>query len=184
MGKLTTKPTSIEGVFLVESQVFKDERGQFQRLFCEDELHTVIGDRRIRQINYSKTSNKGTVRGLHFQVPPFQEMKIIRCIKGSILDIGVDLRQNSPTFLKHIRIELTETNNFALVLPEGVAHGFQSLENDIEMIYLHTHRYQANSEAGIPWDDPILAIDWPLPVTEISQRDKNHSYLTKDYKGL
>lgn len=184
MGKLVTRSTNIEGVFVIESQVHKDERGQFQRIFCDEELHEILGDRQIRQINLSKTARKGSIRGLHFQVSPFQEMKIIRCVKGRILDLGVDLRRNSPTFLKHFKLELTESNNFALVLPEGVAHGFQSLDDDVEMIYFHTQRYHPESEVGIPWDDPILAIDWPLPVSELSKRDQNHSYLTKDYKGL
>ncbi len=163
----------------------KDERGSFARLFCDEELKEILGDRRIVQINQSVTKEKGSIRGLHFQKPPFAEMKIVRCVKGAVWDIAVDLRRDSNTFLKWHAIELSEEKNNFYIIPEGFAHGFQTLTEDCEMLYLHTQSYNKEYEDGLNPIDEKLAIEWPLPVTTLSERDKNHTFLTENkFKGL
>ncbi|MFZ2168568.1 MAG: dTDP-4-dehydrorhamnose 3,5-epimerase [Methylococcaceae bacterium] len=176
--------TSIHGVSVVETTAFRDERGLFARLYCENELADVIGQRRIVQINHSRTHSVGAVRGLHYQHPPHAEMKLVRCLKGRVWDLAVDLRANSPTFLKWHGEELTPDNARMLVIPEGCAHGFQVLEADSELLYLHTAAYQPEAEGGIAYNDPALNIAWPLPITELSQRDRHHAMIGTDFLGL
>lgn len=176
--------TSIPGVWLIESSAFQDDRGAFSRLFCSLEMHTIIGQRRIVQINNSITRSVGAVRGLHFQYPPHCEMKIVRCLKGRVFDVAIDLRQNSPTFLKWTSIELTPKNGRAFVIPEGCAHGFQVLEKDSQLLYLHTEFYTPDSEGGVRFDDPRIGIDWPLAPTDLSKRDLNHPQLKESFKGI
>jgi dTDP-4-dehydrorhamnose 3,5-epimerase len=176
--------TSIYGVSIIENTVYQDNRGAFSRLFCSQELQMVIGQRVIVQINHSMTHNIGAVRGLHFQNPPHAEMKIVRCLKGRVFDVAVDLRQGSPTFLNWSAIELTPNNHLAFVIPEGCAHGFQVLEEDSELLYLHTSFYKPDAEGAIRYDDPGIGINWPLAPTDLSARDLSHKYLKEDYKGL
>ena len=145
----------LSGLFLVEASPHKDSRGQFTRLYCEDGLHSLIGSRKIVQINHSRTTAVGAVRGMHFQMPPFAEMKLVRCIKGRVWDVSLDIRQDSKTFLQWHAEELSETNNLMIVIPEGFAHGFQVLESGSELLYLHTAFYEPNAEIGIKFDDPI-----------------------------
>lgn len=165
--------TSIEGVFVVETTPFNDHRGSFARLFCNEELRTIMGNRQIKQINHSHTSLAGTVRGIHMQKPPFAEMKLVRCIKGCIFDIAVDLRQDSSTFKQWLGVELTAKNRKMFIIPEGCAHGFQTLEHQSEMLYLHSEIYHPDSEVGINPLAPSSDIKWPLKVTDLSPRDKD-----------
>lgn len=174
----------ISSLKVVETTPIGDSRGVFTRFFCDDELRSLIGNRRIMQINHSRTSKVGTVRGLHFQYPPNAEMKLVRCIKGKVWDVAVDIRQNSATFLHWYALELTPANALMLVIPEGFAHGFQVLEPESELIYLHTTAYSPTSEGGLPHDDPRIAIRWPLTVTEVSTRDKTHSLIKKNFLGI
>jgi dTDP-4-dehydrorhamnose 3,5-epimerase len=176
--------TGIPGALVIESTVFQDNRGAFSRLFCYRELQTLIGSRTIVQLNHSLTHCVGAVRGLHFQFPPYAEMKIVRCLKGSVFDVVVDLRKYSPTFLKWAAVELTLENRFALVIPEGCAHGFQVLQEGSELLYLHTAFYKPDAESAIRFDDPIVGINWPLKPTDLSARDLSHPYLKKDFKGI
>jgi dTDP-4-dehydrorhamnose 3,5-epimerase len=176
--------TSIHGVRVIESTAFQDNRGAFSRLFCSQELQTVIGQRVIVQINHSMTHSLGAVRGLHFQNPPHAEMKIVRCLKGRIFDVAVDLRQGSPTFLKWTAIELTPESHLAFVIPEGCAHGFQVLEEGSELLYLHTAFYTPDAEGAIRYDDPSIGVNWPLAPTDLSARDLSHPHLKEDYKGI
>ncbi|MDR3000508.1 MAG: dTDP-4-dehydrorhamnose 3,5-epimerase [Fibromonadaceae bacterium] len=176
--------TKIEGVSIIHSEPFKDERGFFNRIFCQKELELIRPGIVIAQINHSMTKTKGTIRGMHFQNPPHAEMKIIRCVKGSIFDVAVDLRKDSPTFLQWHGEILSAENMKALVVPEGCAHGFQSLEDDIEMIYFHTQFYSKQSEGAIRYDEPMLNIQWPLKPTIISERDAAYPFLTNNYKGI
>lgn len=175
--------TSLPGVLVVISDPHADPRGSFARLFCQRELAGVLGERRIVQINHSHTAAAGAIRGLHFQRPPHAEMKLVRCLRGRVWDVAVDLRRDSPTFLRWHAEELTPHNQRMLVLPEGCAHGFQVLEPDSELLYLHTAYYTPAAEGGIRYDDPRIGIHWPLPVTDISPRDKSHPLLESDHCG-
>jgi dTDP-4-dehydrorhamnose 3,5-epimerase len=176
--------TPITDLLVAESKVFKDERGAFARLFCEQELGSVIGGRKIVQINHSCTQAIGAVRGLHFQHSPHAEMKLVRCLKGRVWDVAVDLRPLSPSYKGWYAQELSPQNAHMIVIPEGFAHGFQVLEVDSELFYLHTAFYKPEAEGGIPYDDPELGIPWPLPVTDISARDSCHAYLDSSFTGI
>ena len=176
--------TKIEGVRIINSEPFADDRGFFNRIFCQKELEAVRSNIVISQINHSMTKVKGTIRGMHFQHPPYSEMKIVRCIKGSIFDVAVDLRRDSPTFLQWHGEILSADNMKAMAIPEGCAHGFQSLEDDIEMIYFHTQFYSKQGEGAIRFDDPIIDIKWSMNPTVFSERDAAFPYLTSDYQGI
>jgi dTDP-4-dehydrorhamnose 3,5-epimerase len=177
-------PTPIDGVVLVTSSSRVDQRGSFARFYCERELSGLLGSRRIVQINQSCTAAIGAIRGLHFQHPPQAEMKMVRCIRGRVWDVAVDLRTNSPTFLRWYASELTPATATMLVIPEGCAHGFQALEEESELLYLHTAFYTPDAEDGLRHDDPRLGIDWPLPATDLSQRDANHPLIALDFHGI
>jgi len=163
--------TKITGVIVIRSEPFVDDRGFFNRIFCQKELEVIQPNIVIAQINHSMTRTRGSIRGMHFQYPPHAEMKIVRCVKGSIFDVAVDLRKDSPTFLQWHGEILSAENMKALVIPEGCAHGFQSLEDDIEMIYMSTAPYCKEAEYGIRFNEPKVGIQWPLPVTVISEKD-------------
>ncbi len=181
---ITLRPGPLPGLFIAESRLRADRRGSFARLFCSRELEQAHQGRPIVQINHSRTLQKGALRGLHFQHPPAAEAKWVRCIRGRVFDVAVDLRRGSPTFLRWFGIELAPETGRALFLPEGFAHGFQTLEDDSEMLYLHSAPYDPAREGGLRWDDPRLGIDWPLPVAEISDRDRAHPLLTDAFQGL
>ena len=176
--------TNIPGVCILESMAYQDNRGQFSRLFCSNELQAILGQRSIVQINHSITQRVGAIRGLHYQKPPRAEMKIIRCLKGRVFDVAVDLRKNSASFLQWIAVELTPENHQALVIPEGCAHGFQILEEGSELLYLHTEFYSPDMEGAIRFDDALVGVQWPLVPSDISVRDLNHPCLTDSFKGI
>lgn len=169
---------------MIEFTPYTDSRGSFARLFCDDELRLVLNGRRIAQINHSLTRAKGAIRGMHYQKPPHAEMKMVQCIRGRVFDVVLDLRNGSDTFLKWISHELSPTTPSMLIIPEGCAHGFQTLEEEAEMLYFHTAIYVPESEGGVRYDDPLVAIDWPLPVSDLSERDRMHPLLTSDFTGL
>lgn len=181
---LNITETGIAGVRVIESTVFKDDRGAFSRLFCARELGNLLGTKAIAQINHSVTRNVGAVRGLHYQHPPHAETKIVRCLKGRVFDVAVDLRQGSPTHLKWLAVELSPDNRRALMIPEGCAHGFQVMERDSELLYLHTAFYAPDAEGAVRFDDPRVAVAWPLTPTDVSKRDLSHPYLDENYKGI
>ncbi|MBT8562132.1 dTDP-4-keto-6-deoxy-D-glucose epimerase [Polynucleobacter paneuropaeus] len=176
--------TTLAKVKIIEASTLQDERGEFSRIFCDVELNEVLCGKAIKQINRSVTNRVGTIRGLHFQKPPFAEIKIIRCLSGRVFDVVVDLRKNSPTFLQWFGTELSPTNNFAHFIPEGCAHGFQVLEESSELLYLHTAAYAPEFEAAVRFDDPMIGIAWPIVPTEISRRDSSHPYLGKVFEGI
>jgi dTDP-4-dehydrorhamnose 3,5-epimerase len=176
--------TPIADLVIIESTSCKDERGAFTRFFCERELLPIIGNRSILQINHSSTQVVGTVRGLHFQYAPNSEMKFVRCLKGRIWDVAVDLRPSSRSYLKWHAEELSSTSGRMMVIPEGFAHGFQVLEAGSELLYLHTAFYSPESEDGLRSDDPLLDIKWPLNVANISQRDNTHPYIDETFSGI
>ena len=165
--------TPLPGLLLLERLPLGDERGYLERIFCEDELGDLLDRRRILQINHTLTRSAGTVRGLHFQRPPHAEMKVVSCLAGEVFDVALDLRQDSPTFLQWHGEILSAKNHHTLVIPEGFAHGFQTMTPDCEMLYLHTAAYQPKAEDGVDGLDPSLEIAWPLPVSERSSRDRH-----------
>ncbi len=176
--------TLLSGVFVVETTLLSDQRGAFSRLYCESELSEIVGTRRIVQINHSRTAVAGAVRGLHFQPTPHAETKFVRCLRGRVFDVAVDLRSGSPSFLQWHAEELSPDNARMLVIPEGCAHGFQALRSESELLYLHTSAYAPHAEAGVRFDDPRLAIRWPLPVTDLSQRDNALPPLDAAFQGI
>ena len=176
--------TEINGLFIAETDLISDDRGTFSRLFCERELAGAIGSRKIVQINRSLTITPGTVRGMHYQNPPHTEMKLVRCTKGRIWDIAVDIRAGSPTFLKWHAEELSPQNRRMSIIPEGFAHGFQTLDHDSELLYLHTNFYKPEAEGGVLYNDSQLAIPWPLPVTNLSDSDERYPILPRDFCGI
>jgi dTDP-4-dehydrorhamnose 3,5-epimerase len=184
MGKLTVHDTPFNGVYTIETNAFRDDRGAFARWFCDKELESILDGQHIVNVNFSKTVNKGSIRGMHFQYPPHTETKIIRCIRGKILDVIVDIRKGSPTFLQHLSFELSEDNMMMLYIPKGFAHGFQSIEDDSEIMYLVTEYYSAESESGLNPMDPSLGIKWPLLIASISDKDRNRELLNDSFKGI
>lgn len=184
MGKLQIIQTPFEGLFIIETSAFIDHRGAFARWFCEEELSEILGNRHIKNVNFSRTVKKGSIRGMHFQRPPKSEMKMIRCVRGRILDVVVDIRDGSPTFLKHFAVELSAGNMKMIVVPEGFAHGFQSLEDNSEIMYLVTEFYSPECEGGLRCTDPKLNITWPLDIADISDKDANHKLIDGTFKGL
>lgn len=161
-----------------------DARGFLERLYCVDELAEVLGARSIVQINRSLTGLRGTVRGLHFQRPPFGELKVVSCLRGAVFDVAVDLRTGSQTFLASHGEILTADNFRSMVIPEGFAHGFQALTDDVELLYLHTARYEPSAEGGLRATDPRLSIPWPEPITSMSPRDESHPLIASDFGGV
>ena len=175
---------NIPGAYLIKLSPFTDERGAFTRLFCQDELKQIGFDKTIVQINHSHNIQKGTLRGMHFQYAPFTEVKIIRCLQGKVYDVMVDLRENSPAFLKYFAVELSAKSYNALYIPEGCAHGFQTLEDDCQLLYFHTQFYNKASEGGIRYDDPMINIQWPLPPQNITAKDMGYPLLNNSFKGI
>ena len=184
LSRLTVTDLPLSGLKLVKRQQFDDSRGFLSRLFCSDELSVTGWQKPISQINHTLTSKLGTVRGLHYQKPPNTEMKLVTCIRGEVWDVAVDLRRNSKSFLKWHAEILSAENGCAMLIPEGFAHGFQSLNDDVELLYLHSEVYVPESEAAVHFNDRILNIKWPLAVTQISERDQNHSLITSEFNGI
>jgi dTDP-4-dehydrorhamnose 3,5-epimerase len=176
--------TALRGVAVVETTPFADDRGAFTCLYEGRDLAPVIGERRIVQVNHSRTAMVGAVRGMHFQYPPHAEMKLVRCLRGRVWDVAVDLRAGSSTFLRWHAEELAPDNARMLVIPEGCAHGFQVLEPESELLYLHTALYVPQAEGGVSWDDPRLGIAWPLPVKGLSRRDRGFAPIALDFSGI
>lgn len=177
-------PTHIDGVSMIETSGFVDQRGVFTRFYCERELSPLVGDRRIVQINHSQNITVGTVRGMHYQRAPHAEMKLVRCIRGRVWDVALDLRAGSPTFLQWHAEELSAGNQRMLVIPEGCAHGFQALEGNTELLYLSTAFYAPDAEGGVAFDEPRAGIVWPLPIVGLSPRDRIHPKLARDFSGI
>jgi dTDP-4-dehydrorhamnose 3,5-epimerase len=174
----------LSGLKVIERQRLSDPRGYLSRLFCRNELGAAGWMKPIAQINHTRTIQKGSIRGIHLQYPPHTEMKLVTCIRGKVWDVAVDLRANSPTFMKWEAQILSAENSKSLLIPEGFGHGFQTMQNDSELLYLHTEDYAPEAEVGLRFDDPSLSIDWPIRVENISIRDASHPFLTKEFKGI
>lgn len=177
-------PTSLAGSYIIDLEPRSDERGWFARYYCKEEFQQIGHTKEWVQMNHSVTNKKGSIRGMHFQVHPYKEIKMLRCIAGAVYDVIIDLRKNSATFLQWAAVELSAANKKMLYIPEGFAHGFQCLEDNCELIYHHSEFYQPGAEAGIRYNDPLINIEWPLPLTVISPRDTEHHYLTENFKGI
>lgn len=174
----------IQALKLVQRKPISDDRGYLERMFCSTDLKSLIPGKSIVQINHTLTTKRGTVRGIHFQPSPHAETKFVSCLRGEVFDVAVDLRRGSPTFLLWHAEILSAANHKTLMIPEGFAHGFQTLTKDCEMLYLHTTAYQADAEGGLNARDPRLAIQWPLPIAEQSVRDSAHPLVSEDFGGL
>jgi dTDP-4-dehydrorhamnose 3,5-epimerase len=174
----------LSGLKRVERQRLSDSRGSLTRLFCADELSDAGWIKPIAQINHTATVRRGTVRGMHFQYPPQAEMKLLTCIRGEIWDVAVDVRAGSKSFLQWHGEHLSVDNGVALLIPEGFAHGFQALTDDVELLYCHSASYSGGAEAALNAADPRLAIAWPLPITERSARDTDQPMLTDSFAGV
>ncbi|RED96623.1 dTDP-4-dehydrorhamnose 3,5-epimerase [Marinoscillum furvescens] len=174
--------TIFEGVFIIESEAHSDDRGFFERVICHRELNSI--NPQFVQVNHSYNKQQGTFRGLHFQYPPFMENKLVKCISGAIVDIVVDLRKNSDTYLKHLMVNLTEENCKSIYIPHGFAHGFLTLKPDTHLIYFHSEYYTPNHEGALNLNDPALEIQLPKDVQVISEKDKNTPFIQSDFEGL
>lgn len=176
--------TPISGLWIAQRVSLNDERGSFARLFCADEFSDIGLNQPIVQINHSINKKSGTVRGLHFQHQPYMETKIVVCIKGEVFDVAVDIRNGSETFLGWHGEILSSQNQRGMVIPEGFAHGFQTLADDTELIYLHTGRYVPEAEDGLHVRDPQIAIAWPMPFHSMSDRDAHYPFLNESFSGI
>lgn len=184
MARFDFIPTPLAGLMLVQRKVIEDQRGFLSRFYCADEFREAGLNKPIAQINHTLTRNKGAVRGLHFQYAPYAETKLVSCLHGEIFDVAVDLRRGSPTFLHWHGAILSAQNRQSLLIPEGFAHGFQALTGDCELIYLHTAAYHPDAEGALNVGDPRLGIVWPLAITELSERDRNHKLIEQDFQGI
>lgn len=177
-------PTPLEALYVAERRPIVDHRGFFCRFFCAEDFQSVGLSKSIVQINHTYTVKKGAVRGLHFQYPPYAECKIVSCLRGEVFDVAVDVRKGSLTFLRWHGEILSAENRMSLLIPEGFAHGFQALTEGCELIYLHTARYCAQAEAALHINDPRIGVVWPIPVTDISERDRSHPFLESHFDGI
>lgn len=176
--------TPLEGLFRVDRKPIEDSRGFFSRFFCAKEFECIGFDGPIAQINHTLTSKKGAIRGMHFQYPPYFESKVVTCVRGEIFDVVIDIRKDSPTFLQsHMEI-LSAQNQCGLMIPAGFAHGFQTLDEDSQLIYLHSTSHAPDAEGALNALDPALAIDWPMEISEISERDKTHRFIDTQFEGV
>jgi len=180
---MTFEETKLKGAYIVSLQLLTDARGGFARTFCKKEFEQIGHTKEFVQFNQSYNTHKGTIRGMHFQIPPYQEIKLIRCVKGSVVDVIIDLRKDSPTFLQHISVELSAENKKMMYVPGNFAHGFQTLEANSELIYHHTEYYTPQADSGIRFDDPALKISWPLEPVMVSEKDKNYKLIDNTFKG-
>ena len=177
--------TPLSDLMLVQRKMAEDHRGFLSRFYCIEAFSEAGIKKPIVQINHTLTRKKGAVRGLHFQHPPHDEIKLVSCLKGKVFDVAVDIRCASPTFLQWHGEILSAENYKSLLIPEGYAHGFQALTEDCELVYLHTSAYHSDSEGALNVNDPSLSIDWPLPVIDLSKRDQNHPFVTNiNFKGI
>lgn len=184
MARFDFLQTPLAGVTVVQRQRLEDSRGYLSRLYCADEFRRAGVAPALAQINLTRTLRRGTVRGLHFQRPPHAETKLVSCVRGNVFDVAVDLRRQSPTFLRWHGEILSADNMRSLLIPEGVAHGFETLTDDCELLYLHTAAYEPAAEGALNAADPRLAIDWPVAIVDMSDRDRSHPLLTAEFLGI
>lgn len=168
------RETALKGAFVIEPERKEDERGFFARTWCQREFEAKGLKASWVQSNMSGNYRKGTLRGMHYQIAPHEEIKLVRCTSGSLYDVIIDLRRHSPTYLKHIGVELSSSNLKMLYIPEGFAHGYQTLDDETEVLYLMTAFYAPESARGVRWNDPLFGIRWPEDDRIISERDQHY----------
>ena len=176
--------TKLRGSHTVDILAAADERGWFARTFDKDEFNKIGFNSQWVQINHSFTNKAGTIRGMHYQLSPFSEVKLVRCVAGVVFDVIIDLRNESDTFLQWFGTELSAENKKMIFIPEGFAHGFQTLSDNCELIYHHSQFYEPSSERGIKYDDPMINIVWMNKITNISKRDSEHRYIDEKFEGI
>jgi len=176
--------TTLAGLKIVQRRPIADDRGFFARFYCTEEFKVAGLSKPVEQMNHTLTKRSGAVRGLHFQYPPHAEAKVVSCLHGKIFDISVDVRRGSPTFLRWHGEILSAKNQKSLLIPEGFAHGFQTLTEDCELLYLHTARYSPDAVGALHHADPRIDISWPLKVTELSDRDQRHPFINESFLGV
>jgi len=176
--------TRLAGLYRVDRKPISDHRGFFSRFFCAKEFKDLGLTKPITQMNHTLTRQKGAIRGMHYQVLPCTETKIVTCLQGEVFDVAVDIRSGSPTFLQWHAERLSAKNPSSLYIPDGFAHGFQTLTDDCQLFYLHSDFYAPETEGALNALDSMLAIDWPLAVAEMSDRDRNHTLLDSHFKGI
>ena len=181
---MTFHETPLSGAYIVTPSPRQDSRGWFMRTFDKTAFAEIGFRDAWMQMNHSMTQQAGAIRGMHFQHPPHAEVKLVRCVAGRVYDVIVDLRAGSPTFLQWFAAELSAENRQMLFIPRGFAHGFQTLMPDCQLIYCHSEPYAPNAEGAVRYNDPRLDITWPLPVTDVSERDATHPFLTDRFAGL
>lgn len=169
---------------LLQRKTTEDQRGFLSRLYCANDFGVAGITKPITQVNHTLTKKRGAVRGLHYQRPPYAEIKFVSCLKGEVWDVAVDLRRDSPTFLQWHAEILSATNRKSLLIPEGYAHGFQALTEDCELLYLHTASYHLEAEGALNIEDPKLKITWPLTVHDLSERDSTHPFISHEFEGI
>lgn len=184
MKRFILRDLPLAGLILVERQRSGDRRGFLSRLFCSEELAAAGWEKPINQINLTCTAKRGTVRGMHFQQAPHAEMKLVSCVRGEVYDVAVDVRANSPTFLQWHAEYLSADNGRALLIPEGFAHGFQTLTDEVDLLYCHSAAYCPSAEAGLNPQDRRLAITWPLAIADLSPRDAAHPSIDSTFQGV
>jgi dTDP-4-dehydrorhamnose 3,5-epimerase len=177
--------TILKDSYLIVPDLFEDHRGFFSRWYCNHEF----GERGLTtgfvQCNHSGTTGKGSIRGMHFQLPPHAEVKLVKCVAGKIFDVIIDIRQGSPTFLKWFGTELSAENKTMLYIPKGFAHGFQTLTEEAEIFYMVSSTYKKEAESGVRYNDPMIGIEWPLPLLKISEKDQQIPMLdSQSFKGI
>ena len=180
---MNIKSSKIEGLYISESKIVIDERGSFERLFCKDSISKWLGDSEILQVNQSVNNYAGTLRGMHLQLNQASEKKIVRCLSGEVYDVIIDLRTGSNTFLQWESIVLSPEKSNIVLIPEGCAHGFQTLKDNSSLLYLHSENYSPLYEVGYHYLDPLFNIKWPRVASNISDKDKEHAFLTSTFLG-
>ena len=176
--------TPIHGLTLLRREPVEDNRGSLDRVFDIDLATSLVPGFSVAQVNHTVTVGRGTVRGLHYQIPPLADAKILTCLRGRIFDVVVDLRRGSPTFLTWHGVELAGGDGVSVVVPTGLAHGYQLLDDSCELLYVHGERYHQSSEGGVHPEDPMLGVRWPEEISRMSDRDHNHSMLDSDWTGI
>jgi len=184
MSRFEFLPTRLAELMVVQRKSVEDSRGFLSRFYCADTFREAGISKSIAQINHTVTFKKGAVRGMHFQHSPHVETKFVSCLQGEIFDVAVDLRYNSPTFLHWHGEILSASNRKSLLIPEGFAHGFQTLTENCELIYLHTENYHPETEGALNARDPMLDIAWPNSITEMSDKDRTNKLIDQDFKGI
>lgn len=183
-GRFDSIETPLSGLILLKRKRLADARGHLSRLFDAEGMAGFGWLSGIAQVNETVTLHAGTVRGFHFQRPPAAEAKLVTCLRGRVLDVAIDIRRGSPTFLDHYAVELSGENLHSLLIPEGFAHGFQALTDDVQLLYAHSAPYRAEAEGGLNPLDPKLGVTWPLPVINLSARDQSHPLLDAGFEGI